>query len=84
MWQDTVLALTQAVFAVALIPTILHAEKKPTLATSLLNTGTILVVVAVYATLGLTASMIGATILCLEWGVLAWQRYAIDKSAAIR
>lgn len=84
MWQDTVLALTQAVFAVALIPTITHPEKKPTLTTSLLNTVTILVVVLVYVTLHLVASAIGAAIMCIEWGILAYQRYALDKRHAVR
>ena len=79
MWQDTVLALTQVIFAIALIPTILHPTKKPTLATSFTNASVISLVVLVYATLGLLASTLGAITLGLEWGLLAYQRYALDR-----
>lgn len=79
MWQDSVLALTQVVFAVALIPTILHSSKKPTLSTSLVNTCTILFVVIVYWTLGLLASTLGAAAIGIEWGIIAYQRYWIDR-----
>ena len=78
MWQDTVLALTQIIFAVALLPTIAHATKKPTLSTALMTTSTVFVVVFVYISLALWSSAFGAGILGVEWATLAHQRYRLD------
>ncbi len=83
MWQDSLLALTQAVFVAAMIPTIIHPTKKPTLSTSLLNTCTIFVVVILYMTLNLWLSALGAFVLLLEWSILAYQRFRLDKKEGV-
>lgn len=82
MWQDTVLAITQVAFALALIPTILHPSEKPTLITSVINVFFIVIVVIVYATLNLLVSTLGAATIGFEWGILAYQRYLLDRAEA--
>lgn len=83
MWQDTVLAITQIAFALALIPSIVHPNEKPALVTSLMNVFFIVIVVIVYATLDLLVSTLGAATIGLEWGVLAYQRYMLDKENTV-
>ncbi len=58
MWQDWVLMAMQFVFIIALIPTMLHAEKKPTLSTSLMITAGVGVISFVYFTLLLWGSAV--------------------------
>ncbi len=79
MWEDVVIAIVQWVFAIALIPSILHKTEKPALMTSLL-TGLLLIVLCVaYASLDLWKSVIPVAILTLAWLYLAWQRYQLNK-----
>ena len=62
MWQDWVLAVIQLVFIVALIPTMIHAYKKPTLSTALMITTGVAVAAFVYFTLALWSSCIATSI----------------------
>ncbi len=79
MWQDWVLTLTQIIFMVSLVPTILHPTKKPAFITALVTAPTIFVVVYVYFSLELWWSMAAAFILATEWSILAYQRWRLDK-----
>lgn len=82
MWQDWALTLTQFVFIASLVPTIAHPSKKPTLSTALMTAPTIFVVVAIYFSLEFWFSMAAALILALEWSILAYQRWRLDKVGA--
>lgn len=79
MWQDQVLAVVQWIFAVALLPTILHKEHKPTLTTCALNAVLMVVVIYTYYTLKLTNSVLAGSVLGAAWGILAFQRHRINR-----
>lgn len=79
MWQDYVIAGTQWIFLIALIPSLVHREHKPALLSSVL-TGTLLIVMGVtLATLGLWNGLISSLAVGAGWYVLAWQRYRLNR-----
>jgi hypothetical protein len=71
----------QGVFIVALIPTMLHADKKPTLSTSLLITGGVATISVVYFTLFLWVSAIVTALHAMQWAVVAYQRWKLDRTS---
>lgn len=79
VWQDWVLTAGAIAFIVALAPSVLSKDK-PALTTSLL-TGTVLAIYTiVYVTLSLWLSAITLAITSLTWFILAYQKYAMNKS----
>lgn len=81
MWQDYAIAAVQAIFAVALVPTILDKNHKPALSTSLLNGAGMGILVAAYLSLSLWSSGIVAAVVGAQWIFLAVQRHRLDKGA---
>lgn len=81
MWQDWVLAAMQGVFIAALIPTMLHAHKKPTLSTALMITAGVSVSSFVYFTLAFWGSAVATSFHALQWAVVAYQRWHIDRTS---
>lgn len=79
MWQDWVLAAMQLVFIGALVPTMLHEHKKPTLSTAILITAGVSISSLVYFTLAFWGSAIATTVHALQWAIVAYQRYRLDK-----
>ena len=78
MWQDWVLTVIQLVFIVALIPTMLHDYKKPTLSTALMITAGVSTVSFVYFTLAFWSSALMTFVHALQWATIAYQRWQLD------
>ena len=73
-WQDWIFTLGQAIFVIALIPTI-KGKSKPALSTSL-ATGAILITFALsYFSLQLWFSTIASIVISGAWFLLAYQKY---------
>lgn len=79
MWQDYALGVVQAVFAVALIPT-LFDRQKPALSTSAMNATGMTVITIVYASLQLWLSAGVAAIVGIQWIILCIQRHQQPKN----
>jgi hypothetical protein len=77
-WQDPVLTAAQAMFILALFPSILSKDK-PALATSLLNGAVAACIGLVYVSLSLWFAAISAALNSILWLVLAAQKYGIDR-----
>lgn len=82
MWQDYAIAAVQAIFAVALVPTILDKKHKPALSTCLLNGVGMAVLVAAYLSLNLWSSGIIAAVVGVQWFLLAMQRHLLNKNTS--
>ena len=78
MWQDWVLSVIQIVFIVALVPTMLHENKKPTLSTAVMITLGVATASFVYFTLALWGSCVATFIHALQWAIIAYQRRKLD------
>lgn len=80
MWQDWLLAAMQFVFIGALIPTMLHSHKKPPLSTGLVITGGVATISFVYVTLGFWGSALATGLHAIQWAVVTYQRFQLDKN----
>lgn len=78
MWQDWIIAGVQIVFAISLIPSVLHKENKPSLSTSIFTSAGLYTLSAVYVSLALWFAAIMAASIATLWATLAYQRYRID------
>ncbi|MCL4357527.1 hypothetical protein M1512_01360 [Patescibacteria group bacterium] len=77
-WQETVLAVGQIVFIVALLPS-LFSRDKPEIWTSII-TGTVALSIAItYATMNLPLAAISALFNFIFWSILAVQKYRQKK-----
>lgn len=81
-WQDVVLGVGQALFVVALIPTILGKEK-PALLTSLMTGSVLAVFTFVFFTLGLWLGMVSSFLTSLSWFILAVQKLKKDRNNVV-
>ena len=81
MWQDWVISAVSWAFVISLVPTILHKAHKPSLATSILTGIGMAVMTATYLSLGLVAATLSASLVAVEWFILAWQRWRLDRAA---
>ena len=79
MWQDWAINLVQWVFVVNLFFVILDKTKKPPLLPSVVTSAGIFVIAAAMATLELWGSAMSAVIMAIEWGIIAYQRYRLDR-----
>ena len=79
MWQDWVLAAVQWVFAIALIPTILHKTHKPALTSALLTSTCLVISTFTVASLGLTQAAIGNAVSTLAWFIILYQRWRLNR-----
>jgi hypothetical protein len=77
-WQDYVLAAGSFIFTLALFPSI-KSEHKPALATSLLTSAVLLTVAIAYASLSLWFAVGSASLNCLAWLFLAYQKHSSTK-----
>ncbi len=82
MWQDYAIAAVQAIFVVALVPTVLDKKHKPALSTCLLNGVGMAVLVVAYLSLTLWSSGIVAVVVGAQWFLLAVQRHRLNKNAS--
>ena len=78
MWQDFVIMGVQVVFAISLLPTILHATQKPTMATCVISAGCVTTLAFVFATLDLWFAVATSCLNMTLWIVLAFQRYRLN------
>ncbi len=77
-WQETVLAVGQIVFIIALLPS-LFSRDKPEIWTSII-TGTVALSIALtYATMSLPVAAISAFLNFIFWSILALQKYRQKK-----
>lgn len=83
MWQDTVIAICQLLFIVAMWPTI-KGKDKPALSTCIMNTVLVAVIAFCLGTLHLWFSLITATSTALLWLTLVIQKMKIDKAKTAR
>ncbi len=81
MWQDWVIMMVQIVFAISLLPTILHPTQKPTFSTAIMTVACICLMALVYATLTLWFATIMALVNGLLWAILGFQRYRLNQKA---
>jgi len=73
-WQQTVLALGQIVFIVALLPSVFSSDK-PEIWTSII-TGTVALSIAItYITMSLPVAAISAFFNFVFWSILAFQKF---------
>ena len=79
MWQDWVIAIIQWLFAVFLIPSVFHPEKKPPFSTCITTSVGIFIVAYAVWTLGLLQSSLSASATGVVWGILAYQQYRIHQ-----
>jgi hypothetical protein len=83
MWQDWVISVAQWLFIVALLPSVFHADNKPTLVTSVLTAVLVLTFAYTYYSLDLLVGSVSAVLLGITWITLAVQRYRINKNAGL-
>ena len=79
MWQDWIIAAVQVVLALSLLPSIFHDEHKPTVTTSCTTAAGLYVLTLVYATLAFWFSALMSAIIAVQWTILAFQRYRLNK-----
>jgi len=79
MIQDYIIAFVQWGVAIALIPTLLHKDNKPTFITSIWTGVMIIILATTFATLDLWVGATSSLIVSMEWFTLAYQRYKINK-----
>lgn len=79
IWQDIILTGGTAIFAVALIPSVL-GENKPALTTSLVTGSVLVTFVMVYFSLALWFSAFMTTITASLWLTLAVQQLLIQRA----
>ena len=77
-WQDIVLAISFAVFNIALIPSVI-SNHKPALGTSVLTTTFLIPGLIVYISLSLWYSVIMTIINISLWSTLLIQRVILNK-----
>jgi hypothetical protein len=80
-WQDLVIAVVQWVFAVSLVPTILHATEKPTFVTAIVTSVSLFVMTLAFASLHLWFSAASVAVGGIAWSILTWQRFWINKKS---
>ena len=81
MWQDWVVGIILWIFAVSLVPTILHASNKPAFSTSLLTSLGNFVMAYVFATLDLWNGSLAALAIAIAWSIITVQRWRLDNYA---
>lgn len=81
MWQDWVIGGVQIATLVALVPTLIHRDQKPTVSTSLLTTVSMCTLGITYATLQFWFAALMMFIIASAWLTLAYQRYSLNASA---
>jgi hypothetical protein len=77
-WQDIVIAVAQISFVFAMLPSIVSKDK-PAFATSVMNVFLVCAISFSLLTLHLWLSAITAITIAVTWGVLAFQKYQIDR-----
>lgn len=82
MWQDWAIMAVQIVFALSLLPTILHPTQKPTFSTAILTVLCLLLMGITYLSLSLWFATFFAGVNVALWMVLAFQRYRLNRKAA--
>ncbi len=80
-WQDIVLAVSFAVFNIALIPSVFNKHHKPAFYTCLLTTTFLIPGLIVYISLSLWYAAFMTAINIVLWGTLLIQRYLMNKSS---
>ncbi len=82
-WQETVLALGQVVFIVALLPSV-FSDDKPEIWTSII-TGTVALSIAItYVTMHIPIAAVSAFFNFVFWSILAIQKYRKPKKVSIK
>lgn len=79
MWQDLLIMSVQWVFAVALLAVILNKTQKPPLWSSIFTSIGLFAIAFALGTLELWLATISATVNAIEWGIIAYQRYHLNK-----
>ncbi len=79
VWQDIVITVCQVVAVFSLLPSI-SSDDKPALKTSIMNVCLVCVISFCMLTLELWFSSFTAGLIAVSWGILALQKYNIDKS----
>lgn len=78
LWQDFIFTIGQFIFVLALIPSI-KGKDKPAFITSLITTLILFSFAATYFTLGLWGSGLFAALNATAWGILAIQKFLLDR-----
>ena len=73
----------QVVFAISLLPTILHPNQKPTMATCVISAGCVTTLAFVFASLGLWFAVATSCLNMGLWIVLASQRHRLNQREAM-
>lgn len=81
MWQDLLITSVQWIFTITLLATILDKRKKPPLWPSIITSAGVYMISFAFASLGLWWSFLTAFIMATEWGIIAYQRYRLDKES---
>lgn len=79
MWQDWLIMTVQWIFTVTLVLIILDKDKKPAFLPSIITSVGVYAISFAFASLGLWLSFVSSAIMATEWGIIAYQRYRLDK-----
>lgn len=78
-WQDIIFSVGAWVFAIALVPSIMHRTDKPALSSSVLTAGFLTLYVPSYMTLHLWVSGVSTAMVAIAWWILAYQKWRMNK-----
>lgn len=81
MWQDWLITTVQWIFTITLLLIIRDKDKKPAFLPSLITSIGVFAISFAFATLELWLSFVSSAIMATEWGIIAYQRYRLDKKA---
>lgn len=82
-WQQTVLALGQVVFIIALLPSVFTSDK-PEIWTSLITGTVALSIAGTYATMRMPIAAVSAFFNFVFWSILAFQKWQQIKMSRAR
>ncbi len=83
MWVDVLLGVVNWILVFALVPTVLSKTEKPTLLSSLITGICLAGIASAYVVLSLWIAAVPAALQALQWGVIGYQRYRINKNSRL-
>lgn len=82
-WQETVLAIGQVVFIIALLPSV-FSHDKPEIWTSIITGSVALSIAITYITMNIPIAAISAFFNFVFWSILAYQKLKQNKNTKVK
>lgn len=80
MWEDVLPGSVNWVLVIGFFPTVLSKHEKPAFVSSVITATCLSGIALAYRSLSLWLAAIPAAIQALQWAVLGYQRYRINKA----